>query len=120
MRDAGIVRNRAKIVAATATARVYLDLAAREGFARYLSGFVDGRPTRKAWRTSAEGPAETEPSAQRSSAPSRRRSAWSTTTGLTATATPRSASNTRAGSGVNRVANDDPSVQEPKGPPPRA
>jgi DNA-3-methyladenine glycosylase I len=60
MRDAGIVRNRAKIVAATATARVYLDLAAREGFGRYLWGFVDGRPIRNAWRSTAEVPAETE------------------------------------------------------------
>ena len=44
MQDAGIVRNRAKIVAAIALARLYLDLRERGGFARYIWGFVDGRP----------------------------------------------------------------------------
>ena len=60
MQNAGIVRNRAKIVAATATARLYLDLAERDGFARHLWGFCDGRPIRNARRTTAEVPAETE------------------------------------------------------------
>ncbi len=60
MQNAGIVRNRAKIVAATATARAYLHLAEREGFARYLWGFVDGKPIRNMWRTTSEVPAETE------------------------------------------------------------
>ena len=60
MQNPGIVRNRGKIVAATATARLYLDLAERQGFARYLWGFVDGRPIRNAWKSTAEVPAETE------------------------------------------------------------
>jgi DNA-3-methyladenine glycosylase I len=60
MQNTGIVRNRGKIVAAAATARVYLDLAGHEGFARYLWGFVDGKPIRNMWRTTAEVPAATE------------------------------------------------------------
>lgn len=44
MSDAGIVRNRAKIAASVISARTYLDIEAREGFANYLWGFVDGRP----------------------------------------------------------------------------
>ena len=44
MNDAGIVRNRAKIEASVISARTYLDIEAREGFANYLWGFVDGRP----------------------------------------------------------------------------
>ena len=44
MNDAGIVRNRAKIEASVISARTYLDIEAREGFATYLWGFVDGRP----------------------------------------------------------------------------
>ena len=44
MQDAGIVRNRAKIEAAIALARLYLDIQERGGFANYIWGFVDGRP----------------------------------------------------------------------------
>jgi DNA-3-methyladenine glycosylase I len=44
MADPGIVRNRAKIQATIAMARIYLDLQAKDGFARHLWGFVDGRP----------------------------------------------------------------------------
>ena len=44
MADAGIVRNRAKIEAAIALARIYLDLQQQVGFARYIWYFVDGRP----------------------------------------------------------------------------
>ena len=44
MDDAGIVRNRAKIEATVALARIVLDLEGQGGFARYLWGFVDGRP----------------------------------------------------------------------------
>src|SRR5271166_2553955 len=41
MLDPGIVRNRAKIEATVALARIYLDLAERQGFARHLWSFVD-------------------------------------------------------------------------------
>ena len=44
MADPGIVRNRAKIQATIALARIYLDLQAQGGFARHLWSFVDGRP----------------------------------------------------------------------------
>ena len=60
MRDAGIVRNRAKIEAAPALARVYLDLQENGGFARHLWGFVDGRPLQRRARTLSDIPAESE------------------------------------------------------------
>ena len=44
MLDPGIVRNRAKIEATVALARIYLDLAERGGFANHLWSFVGGRP----------------------------------------------------------------------------
>ncbi len=60
MADAGIVRNRAKIEAAVANARCWLDVVASEGsFARSLWAFVDGRPKVNRWRTLAEVPAST-------------------------------------------------------------
>ena len=60
MMDPGIVRNRAKIEATVALARITLDLAERGGFARHLWGFVDGRPIEGARRSLAEIPAELE------------------------------------------------------------
>ncbi len=48
MADPGIVRNRAKIEATQALARIYLDLMAKDGFARHLWGFVGGRPIQPA------------------------------------------------------------------------
>ncbi len=43
MADPGIVRNRAKIEAAPALARAWLDLQGKGGFARHVWSFVDGR-----------------------------------------------------------------------------
>jgi DNA-3-methyladenine glycosylase I len=60
MQDAGIVRNRAKIEATVALARIYLDLAEKDGFARHLWRFVDFRPIQNARRTLAELPAESD------------------------------------------------------------
>ena len=60
MQDAGIVRNRAKIDATVALARIYLDLAGKGGFARHLWGYVDGRPIQNARKSTAEIPAESE------------------------------------------------------------
>jgi DNA-3-methyladenine glycosylase I len=60
MQDAGIVRNRAKIEATVALARIYLDLAERGGFARHLWRFVDGRPIQNARRSMAEMAAESD------------------------------------------------------------
>jgi DNA-3-methyladenine glycosylase I len=58
--DPGIVRNRAKIEGAVASARAYLDLAAEPGgAARFLWQFVGGRPILNRRRSLAEVPAET-------------------------------------------------------------
>jgi len=59
MADAGIVRNRAKIVATIGNARGWLDIMEQQGFADYLWGFVDGRPVVNRFATGAEVPAET-------------------------------------------------------------
>ena len=42
MADPGIVRNRAKILATIALARIYLDFQAGDGFAKHIWSFVDG------------------------------------------------------------------------------
>ena len=44
MKDAGIVRNRAKIEAAIANARAVMDMGGPDAFGRWLWSFVDGRP----------------------------------------------------------------------------
>jgi DNA-3-methyladenine glycosylase I len=64
MQDAGIVRNRAKIEGAIASARAYLELEAEQGFSKYLWDFVDGRSIRNNFRHIGEVPAETELSRQ--------------------------------------------------------
>ena len=58
MADPGIVRNRAKIEAAPALARAYLDLQEKGGFARHIWGFVDGRPLVRSRKTLADIPAQ--------------------------------------------------------------
>ena len=60
MLDAGIVRNRAKIEATQALARIYLDLVEKGGFAKHLWSFVDGRPIQPERRSLADIPAESE------------------------------------------------------------
>lgn len=63
MADPGIVRNRQKIEATVGNARAWLDLMEKEGsFARYLWGFVDGRPIVNTWKTMKQVPAETKES----------------------------------------------------------
>ena len=60
MQDQGIVRNRAKIEGAVASARANLELAAEPGgAARFLWQFVDGEPILNRRRSLAEVPAET-------------------------------------------------------------
>src|ERR1700720_1174532 len=60
MQDAGIVRNRAKIEGAVASARAYLDVMEKgPGFSKLLWGFVDGHPKVNRFPTSAEIPNET-------------------------------------------------------------
>jgi DNA-3-methyladenine glycosylase I len=61
--DSGIVRNRAKIVAAVGNARAWLRLADEVGSpVAHLWSFVDGRPVQNAWSTLADIPAETDAS----------------------------------------------------------
>lgn len=58
--DAGIVRNRAKIGAAIANARAFLDVRREYGsFDVYVWRFVGGAPIQNAWRARRRVPAET-------------------------------------------------------------
>ncbi len=59
MQDAGIIRNRAKITGAIASARLYLEIEAKQGFANYLWDFVDGRTTVNHFRSMGQVPAQT-------------------------------------------------------------
>ena len=60
MLDAGIVRNRAKILATVAGARAYLAIEEREGFSHYLWKRIDGRPLQTGRRGRGDIPAETD------------------------------------------------------------
>jgi DNA-3-methyladenine glycosylase I len=60
MRDAGIVRNRAKIEASITNARAFLDVQdAHESFDRFIWRFVDGAPRENRWRSLKQVPATT-------------------------------------------------------------
>ncbi len=60
MADAGIIRSNAKIDAAIAGARIYLDMRERgEDFADFIWSFTDGKPVVNHWKTMAEVPAQT-------------------------------------------------------------
>ncbi|MGH6969348.1 MAG: DNA-3-methyladenine glycosylase I [Stellaceae bacterium] len=61
MRDAGIVRNRAKIEGAVASARAYLKIMdSGPGFSHLLWDRLDGRPKQNNFRSHSQIPAETE------------------------------------------------------------
>ena len=61
MNDAGIVRNRAKIEGAVASARAYLKIMeSGPGFSKLLWNYLDGRPKQNAFRSIGQVPAETE------------------------------------------------------------
>ncbi len=62
MGDAGIVRNRAKIVGTIASARAFLALEERGGLSKLLWDFHDGRPVARRPRRREDVPAETEQS----------------------------------------------------------
>jgi DNA-3-methyladenine glycosylase I len=62
MADAGIVRNRAKIINTIATARFWLAEQERGGFAKLVWGFVEGVPVQNRFETAAQVPTETEAS----------------------------------------------------------
>ena len=56
--DPGIVRNRLKVRAAVTNARCFLDVQEEfGGFARYLWGFVGGRPIQNRWSEQKQVPA---------------------------------------------------------------
>jgi len=60
MADPGIVRSNAKIDAAIAGARIWLDMRNRgEDFSAFLWAFTDGKPIQNHWSSIGEVPAET-------------------------------------------------------------
>ncbi|MGO9007867.1 MAG: DNA-3-methyladenine glycosylase I [Beijerinckiaceae bacterium] len=59
MQNEGIIRNKAKIEGAVASARAYLALQEHDGFAEYLWNFVDGAPVQNRFRDKGQIPAET-------------------------------------------------------------
>ena len=60
MADPGIVRSNAKIDAAIASARLYLDMRERgEDFSAFCWSFVDGKPVQNAWTADSGIPAQT-------------------------------------------------------------
>lgn len=60
MANAGIIRSNAKIDAAIAGARLYLDMRDRgEDFAEFCWAFVDGKPVQNAWTAVSGVPAQT-------------------------------------------------------------
>jgi DNA-3-methyladenine glycosylase I len=60
MQDKGIIRNRAKIESAIASARAWLTIQEGEGFSNYLWGFLDGKSVQNSYRHMGEVPAQTE------------------------------------------------------------
>jgi DNA-3-methyladenine glycosylase I len=61
MKDAGIVRNRAKIEGAVGSARAYLQIMeSGPGFSALLWDFLDGEPKRNNFRSIRQVPAETD------------------------------------------------------------
>ena len=60
MLDPGIVRNRAKIEGAVASARAWLAIQERQGFARFLWDFIGERPIQTNLKSRADYLAETE------------------------------------------------------------
>src|ERR1700734_622054 len=67
MNDVGIVRNRAKIEGAIASAKSYLEIMEQgAGFSKFLWDFVDGRPKVNQFKTTASVPAAPPVSRRRS------------------------------------------------------
>ncbi len=64
MQNSGIIRNRAKIESAVRSARAWLAIQEREGFANYLWNFFDGEAIQNAYREASEIPAQTALSAR--------------------------------------------------------
>ena len=65
MADAGIVRSRAKILAAIGNAKAYLAMQEKgEDFSKFLWGFVGGAPIQNHWAGIGEVPAQTPEAAE--------------------------------------------------------
>jgi DNA-3-methyladenine glycosylase I len=62
MGDAGIVRNRLKVMATIDNARAFLDLTGRQSLAAFLWGFLDGQPIVNRWKAMSDVPAQTDQS----------------------------------------------------------
>lgn len=62
MADAGIVRNRAKIIGTINGAKSWLAIQEQQGFSRFLWDFVEGAPVQNALRSRADAPTESEAS----------------------------------------------------------
>ena len=61
MKDAGIIRNRAKIEGAVSSARAYLKIMeSGPGFSAFLWDFLDGQPKQNKFKSTRQVPAETE------------------------------------------------------------
>jgi len=58
--DAGIIRHRGKIEATIHNARAWQRVEAREGFDRFMWGYVDGTPMQNRWTRLADVPAKTQ------------------------------------------------------------
>jgi DNA-3-methyladenine glycosylase I len=59
--DAGIIRNRAKILATIGNAQAFLKVQEEfSTFDTYIWGFVDGRPIQNTWRTMSQIPAQSD------------------------------------------------------------
>jgi DNA-3-methyladenine glycosylase I len=60
MKDAGIIRNRAKIEGAVSSARAWLEIMeSGPGFSKLLWGYVNGKPRLNKFRTTRQVPSET-------------------------------------------------------------
>ena len=60
MQDAGIIRNRAKIVGTISSAKLFLEIEEKEdGFSNLLWSYLDGKPLQNNWTSMSQVPAET-------------------------------------------------------------
>jgi DNA-3-methyladenine glycosylase I len=60
LQNEGIIRNRLKIASAVTNAKLFLAVQTEHGtFARYVWGFVDGRPIQNKWKSARDVPATT-------------------------------------------------------------
>ena len=59
--DAGIIRHRGKIEGTITNAKLYLEMAEKEGgLSKYLWAYMDGKPLQNKWKTQAHVPTKTD------------------------------------------------------------